>query len=155
MAEKRTYQERRKYLLKAVQRRREKVRLMAVEYKGGRCQVCGYERCLEALEFHHLDPTQKDFGISHKGYTRSWEKVKEEVDKCILLCANCHREFHAGMLQLPQVTVVEKLGEFRETYPGGLAGTATLSEARRKARAPAERDVGGNVQRLGVEEADR
>jgi hypothetical protein len=118
MAEKRTYQERRKYLLKAVQRRREKVRRMAVEYKGGRCQVCGYDRCIEALEFHHLDPTQKDFGISHKGYTRSWEKVKEEVDKCILLCANCHREFHAGMLQLPQVTVVEKLGEFRKPYSG-------------------------------------
>ena len=118
MAEKRTYQERRKYLLKAVQRRREKVRLMAVEFKGGRCQVCGYDRCIEALEFHHLDPTQKDFGISHKGYTRSWEKVREEVDKCILLCANCHREFHAGMLQLPQVTVVEKPGEFRGTYSG-------------------------------------
>jgi 5-methylcytosine-specific restriction endonuclease McrA len=118
MAEKRTYQERRKYLLKAVQRRREKVRSTAVEYKGGRCQVCGYDRCIEALEFHHLDPAQKDFGISHKGYTRSWEKVKEEVDKCILLCANCHREFHAGMLQLPQVTVVEKPGEFRGTCPG-------------------------------------
>ena len=118
MAEKRTYQERREYLLKAVQRRREKVRLMAVEYKGGRCRVCDYNRCIEALEFHHLDPTQKDFGISHKGYTRSWEKVKEEVDKCIMLCANCHREFHAGMLQLPQVTVVEKPGEFRETYSG-------------------------------------
>ena len=118
MTEKRTYKERRQYILKAVQRRREKVRLMTVSYKGGRCQVCGYDRCIEALEFHHLDPTQKDFGISHKGYTRSWEKVKEEVDKCILLCANCHREVHAGKLQLPQVTVVEKLGEFREAYPG-------------------------------------
>ena len=120
MAEKRTYQERRKYLLKAVQRRREKVRLMAVNYKGGCCQVCGYDRCIEALEFHHLDPTQKDFGISRKGYTRSWEKVKEEVEKCILLCANCHREVHAGKLQLPQVTVVEKPGEFRKTYSSDL-----------------------------------
>ncbi len=129
MSEKRTYKERRSYLLKAVQRRREKVRLMAVTHKGGRCQVCGYERCIEALEFHHLDPTQKDFGISHKGYTRSWEKVKEEVDKCILLCANCHREVHAGKLQLPQATVVEKLGEFREAYTGPRAGTVILSEA--------------------------
>src|SRR5215211_263348 len=118
MAEKRTYQERRAYLLKAVQRRREKVRLTAVEYKGGRCQVCGYNKCIEALEFHHLDPTQKDFGISHKGYTRSWAKVKEEVDKCILLCANCYREVHSGKLQLPQVTVVEKPGELREPYSG-------------------------------------
>jgi hypothetical protein len=114
MSEKRTYKERREYLLKAVQKRRERVRLMAVSYKGGRCQVCGYDRCIEALEFHHLDPSQKDFGISYKGYTRSWDKVKEGVGRCILLCANCHRETHAGKLQLPQVTVLEKLGEFRE-----------------------------------------
>jgi 5-methylcytosine-specific restriction endonuclease McrA len=114
MKEKRTYKERRQYLLKAVQKRREKVRLMTISYKGGHCQLCGYDRCAEALEFHHLDPAQKDFGISSKGYTRSWEKVKAEVDKCILLCANCHREVHAGVLQLPQVTVVEKLGELKE-----------------------------------------
>jgi 5-methylcytosine-specific restriction endonuclease McrA len=116
MTEKRTYQERREYLIRAVQRRREKVRLMTINYKGGHCQVCGYDRCVEALELHHLDPSKKDFGISSKGYTRSWEKVKEEADKCVLLCANCHREVHAGMLQLPRVTVVEKLGEFREAY---------------------------------------
>ncbi|MFL6277642.1 MAG: hypothetical protein ACJ74G_20850 [Blastocatellia bacterium] len=112
MPEKRTYKERRKYLIEAVKRRRERVRFTAIQYKGGCCQICGYGRCMEALEFHHLDPTKKDFGISKKGYTRSWEKVKEEADKCILLCANCHREVHAGVLQLPQVTVVEKLGEF-------------------------------------------
>ncbi|MEP6924664.1 MAG: HNH endonuclease signature motif containing protein [Pyrinomonadaceae bacterium] len=115
MPEKRTYQQRRDYMLIAVQRRREKVRLMAVEYRGGCCQICGYKRCIEALEFHHLDPKQKSFGISSKGYARSWEKVKQEIEKCALLCANCHREFHAGMLQLPQVTVVEKSDEFRET----------------------------------------
>jgi len=86
---------------------------MAVEYKGGKCAICGYDRCLEALEFHHLDSEGKDFGISDKGYTRSWKKVKEELDKCVMLCANCHREVHAG-LQLPRETVVEKSGEFRE-----------------------------------------
>ena len=118
MTEKRTYKERRLYLLKAVQKRREKIRLLAVAHKGSRCQVCGYDKCIEALEFHHLDPRQKDFGISYKGYTRSWARVKEEVDKCALLCANCHREVHAGKLQLPQVTVVEKPGEFREAYIG-------------------------------------
>lgn len=113
MAEKRTYQQRREYLIKAVQIRREKVRQMAVEYKGNGCNVCGYNRCINALEFHHLDPTKKDFGISAKGYARSWEKVKKEIDKCVLLCANCHREFHAGMLQLSQVTVIEKSDEFK------------------------------------------
>lgn len=117
MTEKRKYKDRREYIIKAVQQRREKVRLMAIDYKGGSCRLCGYDRCTQALELHHLDPTKKDFGISNKGYTRSWEKVKEEADKCILLCANCHREIHAGILQLPQVTVVEQLGEFREPYP--------------------------------------
>ena len=89
---------------------------MSIYYKGGQCQLCGYEKCLQALEFHHLESSCKDFGISDKGYTRSWKKIKEELDKCILLCANCHREVHSG-LQLPREIVVEKLGEFREACP--------------------------------------
>jgi len=100
----------------AVQKRRKKVRQMAIDYKGGRCQLCGYNRCSEALEFHHLETTGKDFGISDRGYTRSWKKIKEELDKCILLCSNCHREVHSG-LQLPREIVVEKSGEFKEAYP--------------------------------------
>jgi len=68
---------------------------MAVAYKGDKCERCGYDHCIDALEFHHIDPTQKDFSISSKGYTRSWSKVKEELDKCMILCANCHRELHA------------------------------------------------------------
>lgn len=72
---------------------------MAVEYKGDKCSVCGYDRCADALEFHHLDPSKKDFGISSKGYTRSWDKVKEELDKCILVCSNCHREIHSGLIK--------------------------------------------------------
>jgi len=71
-------------------RRKEK----AIEYKGGECSMCGYNRCAAALEFHHTDPTKKDFGLSHKGIPRSWEKQKVELDKCILVCANCHREIH-------------------------------------------------------------
>lgn len=85
----------------ATQKRRDKVKEMAIEYKGNKCQLCGYDRCKDALEFHHLDPNEKDFGISAKGYTRAWEKVQEELDKCILVCANCHREIHAGIAQIP------------------------------------------------------
>ena len=70
---------------------------MAVEYKGGKCEICGYGRCIEALEFHHKNASSKDFGISEKGYTRSWKKVMEELDKCIMVCANCHRELHAKL----------------------------------------------------------
>jgi hypothetical protein len=72
-------------------RRRNKIRL--VEYKGGKCEICGYDKCIDALEFHHLDPNEKEFGIA--GDTRSLEKLKKEADKCVLICANCHRELHA------------------------------------------------------------
>ena len=93
--DKRKYQDRREYLIKAVYARRKKVREMAITYKGGKCQNCGYSRCADALEFHHTNPSQKDFNISNKGHTRSWKRVKEELDKCVMLCANCHREIHS------------------------------------------------------------
>lgn len=67
---------------------------MAIDYKGGSCQKCGYDKCNGALEFHHLDPSEKDFGISAKGDIKSWERIRVELDKCILICANCHRELH-------------------------------------------------------------
>ena len=91
----RKYSSRRLYLIDAVRKRRKRIRQMAIEYKGSCCEKCGYNRCIEALEFHHRDSSGKDFSISERGYTRSWIKVKEELDKCILLCANCHREIHA------------------------------------------------------------
>src|SRR5262245_22450654 len=98
--ETRTYQDRREYLIQAVSNRRRKLREMAIHYKGSRCSLCGYNRCAEALEFHHLDPEKKDFTISDRGYSQSWEKIKNELDKCIMLCANCHREVHANKVIL-------------------------------------------------------
>ena len=95
--EARKYSDRRQYMIRAVHKRRKKIRLMVVEYKGGKCERCNYNRCIEALEFHHQDPAQKDFSISEKGYTRSWIRVKAELDKCIMVCANCHREVHAEL----------------------------------------------------------
>lgn len=73
---------------------------MAISYKGGKCCICGYSKCNAALEFHHLNPNEKDFGIASKGYTRAWNKVKEELDKCILVCSNCHRELHNGVIDI-------------------------------------------------------
>ncbi len=98
MAEKRKYTDRREYLIEAVKKRRKKIRQMALDRLGGKCSRCGYDQCEEALEFHHLDSSQKDFGISSQGYTRSWKRVEEELKKCILLCANCHREIHVGKI---------------------------------------------------------
>lgn len=67
-----------------------------VEYKGGSCCRCGYNRCLGALEFHHKKEEEKDFSISG-GHSRSWSAITAELDKCDLLCANCHREAHEAM----------------------------------------------------------
>lgn len=93
----RKYSDRRQYLIKAVHARRKKVRQMSVDYKGGKCEMCGYDRCTDALEFHHKSLSVKKFGISAKGYTRSWEAVKKELDKCVIVCSNCHRELHAKL----------------------------------------------------------
>ena len=76
-------------------RKRTKVKL--VEYKGGKCCKCGYNKSIKALEFHHINPNEKDFTISGKSW--SFEKLKREVDKCVLLCANCHIETHEEILQ--------------------------------------------------------
>lgn len=85
---------------------RQEMKIKAAEYKGGCCQCCGYSRCMGALEFHHLDPKKKDFGIA--AVTRSWENIKDELDKCILVCANCHREIHAGIIDV-SLTPPERL----------------------------------------------
>ena len=63
--------------------------------------ICEYDKCIDALDFHHIDASKKSFGLSARGVTRAWDKVKAEADKCVLVCANCHRELHAGVLQLP------------------------------------------------------
>lgn len=86
--------------VEAVQKRREKIKELAIKYKGGKCCICGYNKCYRALEFHHLDPNSKDFSIGRNGHTRAWERVKLELDKCILVCANCHRELHEGMITI-------------------------------------------------------
>lgn len=68
----------------------------SVEYKGGKCQFCGYDRCISALAFHHLDESTKEFDISGN-HALAWERIRIELDKCILVCANCHAEIHAGV----------------------------------------------------------
>ena len=78
----------------AVQRLRD-YKLRAVEYKGGQCEDCKGKFPACAYDFHHLDPSQKDFMIGRGG--KDWGPVKTELDKCVLLCANCHRIRHASL----------------------------------------------------------
>ena len=81
----------------AVKRRRQKLKELSVNYLGGKCTLCGYNKCIQALEFHHKDPSEKDFGIAESGLTRSFDKIKIELDKCILVCSNCHKEIHCSL----------------------------------------------------------
>ena len=73
-----------------------KIKEKAVEYKGGSCVKCGYNKSLRALVFHHRDPHEKNFGIGGNR-CRAWKKIQIELDKCDLLCSNCHDEKHDKM----------------------------------------------------------
>jgi len=73
--------------------RRYKLKVKMVDYKGGECVKCGYKKNIKALTFHHVDSNEKDFGLSGS-HCRSWNAIKKELDKCILLCSNCHIEEH-------------------------------------------------------------
>lgn len=81
-------------------KRQKKFKIQCVKYKGGKCIICNYFTCINALEFHHINPSKKDFNLSNQKSTKFNKKIQEELDKCILLCANCHREVHAGIINL-------------------------------------------------------
>lgn len=70
--------------------------------KGGKCSICGYDKNSSALEFHHLDAIEKDFAISSSS-TTNFDKLLLEVEKCIILCANCHRELHHPELMMNKI----------------------------------------------------
>ena len=88
-----------------VTKRRKDLKKALVEYKGGRCEQCGYNKCVAAMDFHHKDPKEKEFGLSQKGLTKSLEALKKEADKCLLLCANCHRETHDSLSEFKDITL--------------------------------------------------
>jgi 5-methylcytosine-specific restriction endonuclease McrA len=75
-----------------VQKRRKVVKSLLVQDAGGKCSLCGYDKCQEALQFHHIDPKTKEFGIAEKGHSLAFDRMLVESKKCILLCANCHAE---------------------------------------------------------------
>jgi transposase len=85
----------------AVVRHRQQLKSTLVQEAGGRCCICGYERFVGALEFHHLDPSQKRLALSSQGVTYSLDRLRAEAKKCVLLCANCHAEVENGGAALP------------------------------------------------------
>lgn len=87
-----TEEERKKRKSQNVMNWKQEKKKLLVDYKGGKCEKCGYNKCIAALEFHHKDPSQKDFALSYNSF--SFDKMKKEVDKCMLVCSNCHKEIH-------------------------------------------------------------
>jgi len=84
----------------AVSRRRRRLKKLLVAAAGGRCGICGYDRHIGALQFHHREGQDKEFGVADRGFTRSLEAVSAEAAKCVLLCANCHSEVEAGIVSV-------------------------------------------------------
>lgn len=79
-----------------VDKRRKDLKSKAIDYKGGSCLDCGYKRCKAALVFHHRDPSEKSFPPANM-YRYKWEVIIQELDKCDLLCQNCHAERHCSI----------------------------------------------------------
>lgn len=83
-----------------VNKQRKAMKQRCIEYKGGKCFICGYDKCARALDFHHVNPKEKEFSL---GWIRTngWDTVKKELNKCVLLCSRCHMEIHDGITVLP------------------------------------------------------
>ena len=79
--------------------RRRKYKIRAIELKGGCCQKCGYNKCVAALEFHHIESEEKEINIGK--FQVAWQKIVIELEKCILVCSNCHREIHWELNNAP------------------------------------------------------
>lgn len=91
---------------------REETKNRIVKAMGGKCQICGYNKCNAALVLHHINPNEKEFSFGAiRANCKSWDKIVVELRKCILLCQNCHSEFHANFVVLP-----EKYETFNEDF---------------------------------------
>ena len=77
----------------------------AVDYLGSKCSQCGYSKCLQALDFHHIDPKTKEANPSYIVMRWAWHRVKRELDKCIVLCRNCHAEVHYGHISVTEINI--------------------------------------------------
>jgi predicted HNH restriction endonuclease len=108
-------------IVRGSERDRVRRKLWAIRYKGGCCQKCGYDKCIGALDFHHIDPSTKEAGwtLMRK---MSRENMVKELDKCILVCSNCHREIH--YTQTPEF--LQELNKELDENPDGSFGRSKV-----------------------------
>ncbi len=94
-----------------VKNSRQRLKLRLTYVMGDQCCICGYNKCRSALEFHHTNPLEKDFTISSNANV-AYAKAEEEIKKCIMVCANCHREIHEGLItNIPESSYIPERGE--------------------------------------------
>jgi hypothetical protein len=106
---------------------RHRIKQQCCEYKGGKCADCGYSdlQYLDVFDFHHLDPKDKDFDLGGCSKRFSWDKIQPELDKCVMLCARCHRIRHArentriDIQRINNQTSKEDIDEIRGLYKCG------------------------------------
>lgn len=85
--------------------------------RGGKCEYCGYNINLSALEFHHKDPKEKEFQVDIRAFSNhSLEKLEAELNKCELLCSNCHKEFHHPDLTMTNIPILIKDSENKKSF---------------------------------------
>jgi hypothetical protein len=80
-------------------KKQKELKQKCVDIKGGKCVFCGYNKYVGSMDFHHIDPNKKEYSISDLR-TYSFDKLKVELDKCILVCRNCHGELHGGLINI-------------------------------------------------------
>lgn len=96
---------------------RKKTKQRIVAAMGGKCYVCGYNKCDEVLSLHHLDPSKKEFSMgAMRANPISWERIVVELKKCVMVCSNCHGEIHYGIIELPK-NVTTTFNDDYLTYP--------------------------------------
>lgn len=89
----------------------------AILSKGGKCERCGYDKNISALEFHHRDPKEKNFQIDIRKFSNSnLDSLQKELDKCELLCANCHRELHHPNLNMNNIDKLLEEGNDKVSF---------------------------------------
>lgn len=86
------------------------IKYFLIQKRGGKCEKCGYDKNMSALEFHHLNPSEKEFTLDARNLERhSDEEILKEFDKCVLLCSNCHAEQHHPELEISNVDNLKKI----------------------------------------------
>ena len=102
----------------SVQNWRKRTKDRIVRAFGSKCACCGYSKCIEALQFHHLDPSSKETTVSNLiANIKGWSTIVDEARKCIMVCANCHTEIHAKVREVPEnaARFDEAFAEYRKT----------------------------------------